>query len=266
MSLVRYEPPVNEVVSDQRYMDRLEKMAETFARSNLCPEAFRGRPNDVAVIGYSLADIGLRLTLSTLNQCYVVHGRTGLMAQLQAGIAERYGYRIKPVEKKCSDEIGVVEITDLDGEIHEVEFTKADAAKAGLWGDAKKLYGKYPKDMLIARATTRAIKRHAPAVLLGLAGAGIEPVGLEDVERVEALAEPKTAEPEPIPAAKAKTLLVQAYMEDYEEDRAKEMAAELWKAHGLTREPISEEMMAQLLDEAKVTEAEVVEDGEPFTE
>src|SRR6185312_11023102 len=100
-AIERYEPPRNEIVTDDRYMDRIPVMAEQFAKSGLCPAVFKGKPDDVAVIAYSLADLGLRLTLNTLPQCYVIHGRPGFMAQLQAGAASRHGYTIRPVTAKC---------------------------------------------------------------------------------------------------------------------------------------------------------------------
>lgn len=257
MSLVRYEPPVNEVVTDDRYMDRLPKMSEVFARSGLCPTEFRGKPADVEVIGYSLADLGLRLTLSTLSHCYVVHGRPGYEAQLQVGIAERFGYTIQPVTAKCDDTSATVKIISPDGEMHEVTFTMDDARKAGL--AAKDMYKKFPRDMLIARAQTRAIKWHASQVLLGLSGGEFR--GMDDVDVADAV-EP---EPEMVPAGYAKTKLVETFMADYTKDRATELAKALWDEHGYGKDPITPAEFEELLDEAAIPDAEVVEE-EPVAE
>src|SRR5690606_39073208 len=65
-----------------------------------------------------------------------------------------------------TDESAKVEVWRDDELIGSASYTIDQAKTAGLAG--KDNWRKNPGDMLVARATTRAIKRHAPAVLLGL--------------------------------------------------------------------------------------------------
>lgn len=265
-AIERYEPPRNEIVTDDRYMDRIPAMAEQFARSNLCPEAFRGKPNDVAIIGYSLADLGLRMTINTLPHCYVVHGRIGVDSQLQAGLAARCGYTTRPKPNVCNESTATVQIVDRDGHLHEVTFTMVDAERAGLTKPSKtgepSMYKKYPREMLIARATTRAIKWHAPEVMLGLAGTAN--AFESDVVDVDQGSDGVEVGVSLISSAAAKTQLLAAFKnEGFNDDRAKELAAELWHSNGLGSEPISPETLEALLADAsgEPAEGEVVDEA-----
>ncbi len=181
--LAHYEDPSAALVNDQRYMDRIPAMAEQLSKSNLCPEAFRGKANDIAIIGYAAADLGLRLTLTTLPQYYVIHGRVGMMAQLQAGLAGRAGYDVRPVSGKCDERSATVRVVDRLGHAHEVGFTIEEAKAAGMVSKDS-MYEKWPASMLVARATTRAISWHCPEAKLGLAGTA----DMAEVEAIDAVA------------------------------------------------------------------------------
>lgn len=183
------------LVNDGRYMNSIPAMAEQFARSGMCPDTFRNKPDDVAVIAYSLAALDVRLTFPTLAQCYVVHGKPGLMAQLQSTLAARHGVDIHPAidaqgRQRSTPEVGIVEVCRPGQPPVEVTFTMAEANKAGLTKPAKSgersMYDKWPTNMLVARATTRAISWYCPAAKLGLAAAGAVDVDeLDQVDRVE---------------------------------------------------------------------------------
>lgn len=226
-------------LTDDHYLDRLPKLAEQLSKSAMCPESFRGKPDDIAIVGYSLADNGLRLSINTLPQCYVVKGRPGYMAQIQTAMAALHGVDIHPIGHLCDDRSATVEVILPNGQRHEVTFTMDEARRAGLDKTPGEMYRKFPTNMLVARATTRAISWYCPAVKLGLAGTvNMEEIGVVDAEIVSA---DETGQMIPIPAAKKRVLdLVLAHWpaspDETDEQRiesAKKCANLLWRSHNL---------------------------------
>lgn len=163
------------------YLEQIPAIAEQLARSSMCPDTFKGKPADIAIVGYSLADNGLRLSINTLPQCYVVNGRPGYMAQIQQAMAAMHGVTIRPVSERCDEKSATVEVLLTDGSRHEVTFTMAEAVRAGLDKKQGDMYRKWPANMLVARATTRAISWYCPAVKLGLAGT----VNLDELDAID---------------------------------------------------------------------------------
>lgn len=227
-------------LTDEHYLSRLPQLAEQLAHSGMCPEAFKGKPNDICIIGYSLADNGLRLSINTLPQCYVVKGRPGYMAQIQTAMAALHGIDIHPVGHRCDENSATVEVILPNGQRHEVTFTMEEARRAGLDKTPGEMYRKFPTNMLVARATTRAISWYCPAVKLGLAGTiDMEELGVIDATSHDAPGE--TGEVIPIPAAKKQVLeMVLAHWpvkegetDEQRLDGAKQCANVLWLTHNL---------------------------------
>jgi hypothetical protein len=88
----RYTAPAVPDISDRQW-NQLERKAKVFAKSNLAPERWRGddKVDDIMAVGLTLHSVGVDLTLSTLNQSYVIGGQVQMMAQLQMGIAASHG-------------------------------------------------------------------------------------------------------------------------------------------------------------------------------
>lgn len=177
MSLQRYEGSAS-LVQDERYINSLPRLADQLAHSGFCPDTWRIKPGepqevserkvaDLAVIGYSLAELDLRLTVNTLPQCYVVHGRPGFMAQLQIALAARHGCSIVPLDDESGATEAVVNVLGKDGEWHRVTVTMAEAQHAG-WAAKNPNYKTMPDRMLMARAVTKAISWHCPEAKFAL--------------------------------------------------------------------------------------------------
>lgn len=176
MSVERYEPDgPPALLADEHYMALIPRLAEQLARSSMCPEQFRGKPDEIAIVGYALADNGFRLTLSTLPQCYVVHGRPGYMAQLQIAMVARAGCCLVPLDEESDATTATVRVFGKDGQWHRVTVTMAEAELAG-WPKRNPNYKTMPDRMLMARAVTKAVDRHFPEAKLGLAGTPVFPV------------------------------------------------------------------------------------------
>lgn len=227
-------------LTDEHYLSRIPALAQQLARSGMCPESFKGKPDDIAIVGYSLADNGLRLSINTLPQCYVVHGRPGYMAQIQTAMAAMHGVTIRPVGSKCDETSATVEVILPDRSRHEVTFTMKEADAAGLTKPSKSgapsMYKLWPTNMLVARATTRAIGWYCPAVKLGLAGTvDMEELDVIDAETVDEPDSGETGETgELVSFARAGNMILDAFEAGgHTRDEARPLARQLWQSHGL---------------------------------
>lgn len=108
---------------------------------------------------------------SSLRAIYITEdGRIGLYAETMAAMLRRhprYDYR---VPENTSEACTVTIIERRTGEVlGETRWAlKEDAAGAGLLGEKKKNWMKYPRAMLFARALTEACRVHAPDVFAAM--------------------------------------------------------------------------------------------------
>lgn len=153
------------LVDDRHYMDRLPALADRLAKSQLIPKRFQNKPDDIAVIGYTLADLDVRLTPATLAQMYAVDNTPGFMAQIQSVLAARHGCPVVPLDDQSDDTIGRCLIRSKDGKWRTVDVT-IDEAKAAGWYDRNPNYKTQPKNMLLNRAVTKAVRLHCPEAKL----------------------------------------------------------------------------------------------------
>lgn len=247
--------PRQTLASDAHYMDRLPDMARQFAASAMCPDVWQLKPvpanaseqaramivaenerkvADLCIIGQSLAELDMRLSINTLRQVYVVKGVPGYMAQLQILLASRFNVPIVPLDEESDATKAVVKIVGKDRQWHRVTVTMAEA-KLAKWPDRNPNYATMPDRMLMARAVTKAIDRHAPEVKMMLPPADLEEAAAADWSAVP---EDETGELIPIPAAKR--LVMQRLLErstaegdPLSEKQAGSMAATIWASHGL---------------------------------
>lgn len=104
--------------------------------------------------------------LTTVQTVAFIDGKPVIDATMQRALADRAGYRVTILE--ASPRSAAVQISDKEsGEVlGSASYTIEDAERAGL---AKKSnWEKNPEDMCVARATTRAMRRYAPVVMVGL--------------------------------------------------------------------------------------------------
>lgn len=258
------------LASDERYMAQVPMLARQFSRSEMCPEVWRAKPipaqasedartmvlaenerkvADLAIIGQSLAELNIRLSLNVLGQVYVVKGRPGYMAQLQILLADRFGVPVVPLDEESDDKSASVKIKGKDGEWHKVTVTMAEAVKAK-WPERNPNYATMPDRMLMARAVTKAIDRHAPQVKMMLPPADAEELFLPDDAEVpedgvvdgdvEDSAVLETGEM--IHIAQAKKIVLDHIRagSNLAPEQAAQMTKLLWDSHGL---PNGQDMM-----------------------
>lgn len=162
------------------------------------PSAYRGKPGAVLLaIGWSQAH-GVDLLTAVQNVAFI-NGRPTVDASMQRALAKRHGLNPKIVE--ASPTSATVELWDGSELIGSATYTMENAKTANL--ASKDNWKKNPEDMLVARATTRCMRRHAPEVLLGVFSEDeLDEFGADDVTDVVAEAPPaeppaETPPPEP---------------------------------------------------------------------
>jgi len=126
------------------------------------PRAYRDKPGAVLLAREWANARGVDI-LTAIQTVSFVDGRPVIDATMQRALAQRAGYRVR-VEPGDTSATAIVE---RDGEeIGRATYTLDDAKTAGLL--QKKNWQQNPKNMLVARATTQALRWHAPDVMVGV--------------------------------------------------------------------------------------------------
>ncbi len=125
---------------------------------------------ELAVLTAATLDLPL---VRSLDYVYIVNNVPQLYASTQRILARREGYDLDFPDAEQTEDCGTAYIRYGErGAWRKVTFTAAQADKAGL---LTKDNWKYRRDMLTARACTRAVGRYAPEVLAGMQAAGVWP-------------------------------------------------------------------------------------------
>lgn len=139
-------------------------MATVLSDSSLLPAHLRGKPANVLVIlqGARALDVSAFWALQSMH---VVEGKLGLSAELMRALVNKAGHKF--TVKVRTAEKAVVEIHRKDkAEPYTAEFTAEDAKTAELLGKGN--WKKYVKSMLVARATSIAVRDECPEVMFGM--------------------------------------------------------------------------------------------------
>ena len=146
-------------------MDAEFRMAQAIARAgDMLPRNYRDKPGAVILVNQWAKAHGVDM-LTAMQTVAFVQGRPVIDATMQRALAERAGYAIKIPD--ATRESATVEVWKDGERVGSATYTWEDATTAKLVG--KDNWKNNPEDMLVARATTRAIRRHAPSVMLGMA-------------------------------------------------------------------------------------------------
>ena len=177
-----------------RYVSPLDKIAtyaelceagEMFARSQLVPDTFRGKPGDCAIA----LDLALRLNLNPLSlfpQLFVIHGRPSLSAQYMIALVNRSGrfscirwqegidgdveFTSYGKTRRLPNYYAIAEFTEkATGET--LKSTRVDMRVAAANGWLTKEGSKWqtmPAQMCRYRSASWLIKAYAPELAMGL--------------------------------------------------------------------------------------------------
>lgn len=130
---------------------------------DVLPRAYRDRPGALLLVDQWAKARGID-TLTAIQTVSFIDGRPIVDATMQRALAKRAGYRVRVIE--ATDRQATVVVLEDGAEVGRETFTMQDATRMGLAG--KDNWKKNPRNMLVARATSNAIRWHAPEVLAGI--------------------------------------------------------------------------------------------------
>lgn len=141
-------------------------LAEALANAGaMIPGHLRRQPANILAVMFSAKALDIPLW-TAIQSTHLVDGRVGYEASFQRALVIRAGHTFRVVER--TDDRAVVGITRAGSGVEQLaEFTWAEAQAAQL---AKKdNWQHYRRAMLVARATTIAVREITPEVLFGAA-------------------------------------------------------------------------------------------------
>lgn len=156
--------PVPASEADAQLSVEMRKAQAIAKAKQAVPSSYRENPGAVLLAMEFARSRDMDL-LTAVQTVAFIDGRPVIDATLQRALAERAGYRVTITE--ASPKSATVRISEKEGEVlGEATYSIQDAERAGL--AKKKNWVNNPEDMLVARATTRAMRRFAPVVMVGL--------------------------------------------------------------------------------------------------
>ncbi len=156
-----------------RSLEEAEKYAMIIANSGICPQALKGRPNDVLVILQLGHELKLK-PMQALRSLGCINGVPFAWGDGQLALVKNHSdfVGIKEwLEGDIKDNTLVAHctITRRNQEPQTRSFDIEDAKRAGLWMNEKKpVWKMFPKRMLQHRARTFACRDMFPDALFGL--------------------------------------------------------------------------------------------------
>jgi hypothetical protein len=150
-------------------------LADRISKTEFVPKALRGRPEAVLSAMLYGRELGLE-PMTSLRLIQVVEGNVGLSAEGMRAVVRSHGHRLWVAERTdttvtvCGQRAG-------DPTVESVTWTLQDAEQAGLL--KKDVWIKYPRAMLLARATSELCRGTFADVIAGL---GYTPEELESID------------------------------------------------------------------------------------
>lgn len=157
----------NHLVPTPNDWEMLKDQAKVIAQSGLAPSSLRS-PEAIAVVALKGYELGIPAMMA-MNHIHVIQGKPTISAELMRAMILRDNHRFRVVES--TPEKAIVEgqrFNSITGEYDnpvQASFTMQDAERAKITG--KDNWTKYPKNMLVARATAILAREHFADVLMG---------------------------------------------------------------------------------------------------
>lgn len=164
------------------------ELTRYIADSDFVPKSHRGKPGQVAAVILHGRELGLA-PMSSLAGTHVIEGRPAISAEMMRSLVLAAGHKIAFPES-TSARVIIKGRRLEDEEWTTVEWTIADAQRAGVAG--KDVWKKYPRAMLVARATVELCRMIFADVIHGIRAVE-ELEDIIDAEVVESPAAPAAA-------------------------------------------------------------------------
>lgn len=170
-------------------------IAAGIARASVCPDSFRGKPNDVLTVILRGSDFGLS-PWQSVEAFFAINGRMGMYARTMVGILSSRGFELwEDMEASNDDTVTWRGVRPGSEQVVSVTWDIERAKKAGYTNNKSHRYQTNPREMLRAKCQAELSRMLAPDLLLGLYG---------EVE-VEQIVEAKSFEHANAPAAPLST-------------------------------------------------------------
>ncbi len=130
---------------------------------DVLPRSYRGNPGAV-LLAKAWADSRGVDVLTAIQTVSFVDGKPVVDATMQRALADRQGFDVRVVD--VSPQAATVEVWRGETMRGAATYTLDDAASAGLAN--KQNWQRHPQAMLVARATTQALRWFAPTVVVGI--------------------------------------------------------------------------------------------------
>lgn len=186
--------PVTEiVVADRSEFEGLRDQAAVLARTELVPDAFQNKPDDIVVVFLMARELRIG-PMQALQDIHVIKGRPGLSAKLMMGLVQREGHDIWLDDASDDRSATCHGIRKGSERAESFTFTVDDAEQAHLFGLKQQMWEKYPKAMLRARAVSGLCRQTFADVILGF---GYTPEELRSEHDTKEVRQPPVLPPIP---------------------------------------------------------------------
>ena len=211
---------------------------------DVLPRAYRANPGAV-LLAKAWADSRGLDVLTAIQTVAFIDGKPVVDATMQRALAERQGFDVRVVDVTIDS--ATVEVWRDGARRGSATYTLGDAQTAGL--AEKKNWKQNPKAMLVARATTQALRWFAPTVV----------VGIHDADEIDAPIDPvQVLTPQPPPQADVTP--AEAAVEDA-------VVVDAPQAQEVDPRPLSTlEQLKATLKEAGMRQADILRDARAFAQ
>lgn len=142
------------------------KMADIFAKSDIVPKEFKGKPENIFVAMRTGWELGLSL-MQSVQSIAVINGRASVWGDTALALVQSSGI-CESIEEKLEGGVATCTVKRKGWEVPIVRtFSIAEARRAELTG--KEIWKKYENRMLQMRARSYALRDGFADVLKGLA-------------------------------------------------------------------------------------------------
>ncbi len=124
-------------------------LAQRIAKTEFVPTALRNRPEAVLACMLAGNEIGIG-PMQSLSKIHIIEGRPAMAAELMRAIVQRDGHEVW-FEDTTNTKVTICGRRKESDHVTRVTWTMDDAKRAQL--DAKQNWRRYPRQMLVARAT-----------------------------------------------------------------------------------------------------------------
>jgi hypothetical protein len=140
------------------------ELAGRLAKTEFVPRALHGRPEAIMAAILAGGELGIA-PLVALRTIHIIEGKPTLAAEIQRALIRAAGHRLW-TDEYTSRKVTLCGQRAGDDDVHKVSWELGDAERAGL--ASKQNWRRYPRQMLLARATSELARLAFADVTAGM--------------------------------------------------------------------------------------------------